>query len=1032
MAELDNLNYLGLVSQAITDFDNIFKALQARGVKNASNKILTNEDMISGAYPTSSYANLITSQLYTLETGTGSSSSIKNFSGQTKALETAGVVYDAEGKAVFTGKIQAVGYYDETSEVTVELPTVKASLNGVAPAAGTGYSLENSDDTQYVITPGENYVLSEVAVDKGKVEINMTDTSLEHTITVTPTTSVVAGGTITNAELVQLSGTAKSSTDVYTYKLSTTSSYNATLTAKAQVALEKPGYVTELTTTKGSYTSELTAQEGNAVEYEIQIPKAAITDIKGSGTVAIVQDGSLETVTTGGYLITATPTVVVDTTNAQISSGYIAASDKITVDEKNITNTASEIRIKQGSLGSATNNAIDYSDNLDIDPVAKDGTAYKINVELAQKYTKEINAGYIDANNDIFEANITLNKDIELAAAALAANPSQEVTSEVDTIFSEGEGDYTVTVNIGEVSVTPIVTTEGYITEAGQVATSKIEAKTKTFSINAGSVSASPVLTATAKAGSEANDGPEASGSGESKVNLFVDLESIDTKRDYYEIDASAFATVSAGYVTSGTIPSSTSAKKYLQKAQLKYIDSEEFGKAVEVTKGGYLPAGLIAEVSEITGTIDKATAAVTIKMAEAASNGKYAITLDGNPQVTDAGYLDQAAVNAGAITLVDFSIAQATGTLNAALVGLDNIQAATPVYNGETNKYTVSFDLQAKSEFTLPNDGYITKGDITSKGGAALNEVNNVLTYTSAAQTGSITLAAATIKTSEDEKVDTVITANGIAEGDESSPYYVDANVKANSTINVEARTAGYLSSDMEAQAVSVVGNGDRVYIKAGTKLTNVAGSKDTAASNTSIDLNDTVYELTIPEYTVNVSGTLEEGYYKDDAAKVSGAATVKEASYSLGKAAVTVTSEVTNTISSEDVTLVDAKDKQTNVKYVTITATGTSDGTATLGTVGYLGTVDQVEVVDPANAVATIFIKEYNDGQAGEGVNTKNNVTVGGEADGENITSAELQTAGTYSKYNTVVTLHNDAMGAGVAYEVERLRARLSGLKA
>lgn len=1066
-----DIAYSALIDQAIASFDNIANKLKTKGViGNSDTPFADNID--TGVYPVSEYPSLIESELFKVEgkvktdlnSSLTSAGLIPYKNGESASSAT--ITYES-ATATLVQAITAGGFYDAGATLKASIATTAVDFKGKAPHAGETdvFSIAGNDPTTsyYTITPEANHLLGSVKIAKGSHAVTLGDISLTEK-TVTANNTIGSTGDSATAVLKKAEETISGGKFHFTLKTETTFSAKAAVSATSTFT---EGYIDNVSVETGKSTNF--AEEKTNTEYKVELDAASISGIDATANVTVAsadadilsavsaaEQQTIENALTGGstigkvetdhfadsYLIYQDSAAgSISIANAAVTPGYISSTHKDTAGNEQISVGNVDIekhyyKVKKGSLG--TNNTCTLEDGKDITGTLnltnKTDGKYVTTFDINKNYTQPITSGYI--KNDNFVASVSGSKTIEIGVGHVQITggdttftPSGDLSTAIGTTAIEGGKSFTISTTT-DISRT---VTEGYIkNNTTDVSAAPELTGSATYWMKSGTISSVASLTATAV---DTEDGkPAESGAEGEKVNLFVDTAP--TSGDYYKIDATASASVTEGYV-SGTESASDTKHLYIPKAKLKYVEAlgENEASFVEVTSGGYIPSGLVAQIADITGTIDKASVAVAIESGNCLNTTSgYEITIA--TKTIDAGYISN---NEGTVSLTKAFINHGKTVLGTTAGAIS--LASTPTWDETKSKYVFSGSGTANTKFTV-TEGYIKASDFSIEAGqGTLNAENNTVT---AQLTAGLSLDKAVLGLDPTVKavIGTGITGNPVVLKD--GKFVVTAKLTANK-IKATVGSAGYLSAKDTQELTLSVDDAD-IEIQAGKKNTGITLADNTANTTwalTGAAQTDNSYKVTLPSKNIGAKTTLAEGYYSgEDLLNVTGSVNITEKTLTIDPASASITHDSTNSaITSDDLVLYsESGANMLAIKAETNCTLGVSAVTA-----GYLKEGTQITLPDGLHAAATKFVKKaiisqtITEGDAthilATASHTEENtvaVTFGDTTIPDSIRETPAEVLGVANTYNTKdvkISIGAHSMGSSVATKLDALAARLAG---
>lgn len=298
------------------------------------------------------------------------------------------------------------------------------------------------------------------------------------------------------------------------------------------------------------------------------------------------------------------------------------------------------------------------------------------------------------------------------------------------------------------ISLTPTVKTKGYLSAASQITGSASTNATSsgdyyysipkaTFSVDGNAIKASTAgyigagdSVANVSAGSLAytstitSSYTDVDGKGEwgttDPTSIFVSsLTDAQKAKDYYTITATGSGNLTAGYI--GSNPTAATKTMYMPKATLAYVTDSNKNKIIEVKTAGFLPAGILHDIGEISGTLDTAELTIDLGNTPTYSSTNNNFTLTATLGVTSAGYVDSSANVSKTV-----AIARATytgGGLSGATTSTLSISSGSDYTTSTGSKAIVvkaSNQTISKAAVTVSTAGYDAAGNTVSAASSA------------------------------------------------------------------------------------------------------------------------------------------------------------------------------------------------------------------------------------------------------------------------------------------------------------------------
>lgn len=1019
-----NKTYTQLIEQAIADFDTIGAVLVNR-------KLIAN--MSDGSVKTAQYAGLMSNHLFTvgnnLAVNDVGSSNIADK--RTSTVEGgASTISYTEDTVNFTIKGKTLGLYGPDSTLTGSFNGVSAVLTGNL----TGVSSVNitTGEGAYVVTPKENEVIKSLSINKASITLDVfaeqDTTSQSDTATLEFGTAGLTSGTFVTStpgdasSYVEITSTAsgeiKGNISATASAKAVTGGYIASIDEIEDVSIANTKYSVEVDKSESLWIKK------TSVPTLTTSTTNTITATAGSGVLA---DGITK------YVINlASPAI---TYSGQIDAGYLEAGSNVSVTGSAGTGTA---YITAGAVGTISKEiGIAVTNNNSLQLNSSQSGAYEIVLNLAdgntsfetKTYTSTNGvAGFVDSGNTT--TTITgVSKTLKIAKAVenLSGTVTIKATTQ-DTPFIEGNtGDYRLVVDADSLkSISRDVITEGYVKSA-DTTTNNITSKAKTFSINRFSGSLGTSLTSTLI------NGETADGAGEDALKSAIiftqaewdKLDEAVKKGDHYTLQSNAtISGFKAGYMASKLADANQT--YYLPKAKVEYRIDDEANEILQVTQGGYLPAGFIGEITnagsiqQATFTISATTGEDNIIKSKAAHEGEDVYRIQLSKTVATSGYIGNAEGTILNADLLYIDHGSVSGTTTAGTITLGAPTARTI---SDVKKYVISASNTSTAKISV-TEGYVKDTDIKVNGAAQEND--GTINITSS---GTINLDVATLKLDSAKGVTLTPDTNvELVAGTGTSAYTIGAVVADGSTVILDAASAGYIMPGDKTTGVAVSTDNFSTttkYIKAGTGVTIALTSDQLNKELLQSDFTTTKEEG--EDYTISVksdavlatNATVGIGYYGADeittAAQtaqnlnISGA--IEAISVPHGKASITGAGTMSLTANGLQL------HESTASGYHVLTL-GYADATqAATVTEGYIKTGEVAYKYGTAASARTYSIKDTGiyTATAGNGL--------------ENNKETVITAAGTYASQNITVTLHADATGSAVDAQLLALQNRLNG---
>lgn len=1113
--------YTDLITRVISDFDSIFDVLVNKKLKfgtgDSAETITVAKHRDTGKIQTSDYATLLGSLVHV--NGLSTNEVIANYGGVKGTAATSSLSIAQDGSYQATVTIPAAAYYDTGSTLKTTIATtgltISESIANVTAADGL-----------YTFTPAttSTALFDTVILKQGSVTVTTNKASVNES-GVTYTTSITSGtisGVLASTDpdaYATGSGDDKKQ-NAYQLKFKTSVTRGGSLVITPTIG-GSDGYLTpteinELKNQEGATlgfadndSTKLTSTFNLNAEQSIYIKKGgfelnsadtsgAVAQITGTGAVW----GTKEEYEAKKAIKLEATVGNVDLTG-KFTEGYVESANNISLGA--ITGLSGEAYLKIGSVGTPEVDAsisLTGDTAIGITKAAAEalgtGKFYKITAAIpdAKKtQAKKLTAGMISSE----DYNITLSstaQDVYIAKGEVTINPKATVTLGSSNIVTTTTSDYAFTVTPSVMNTTEEPGISGF--KAGYFATAPtLSPKTSnavTYYVKPGSVTTTASFSAalTEVAGDGAGGKYETVDNKQVLEDIFeTDLDSV-KNRDYYTITATGISTVVDGYVeASKTVITNNTAVRYLPKADItRQVEYDTDKKTVlrtylEVTKGGYLPSGTIAEIAadgtitdevesisrvyaavkatidaDYTSVISSGTDSKAIFSAEEIVGGyKLAVT---KAAKTSAGYIS-GTTGEGTVS-GDFWIAKGSTTATSEFTPDQSLKDSKPVLTaveeGTGEKKTVigySLTVAGTHKTTVTTqEGYITATEVTLEDveGEEITEGNVIETDVSQTvvfDKANIVAAQDTQQISLGIEVAEDIATVTKAEGEETNPskYVITPKLDGESSIVVHSSVDGYLKST-DTFEIDILADGSKesatpIFIKEGEGGDIVIDTSVTIADTEKLKIRPDFSTLIEDEagdyYKIEAKGKLAvkadmgEGYYgSPEIAKVKSNTAVDLGFVKVNKAEAAASISGSVGITSDDVHFVEtAPANGEGTQYVTISAGATVTGSVSVTSAGYIKNGEATEAKNVADdkGVFPVTPDEVKIALFTDVGTAKAPKTVGqstGALD-EEVKPLVLETEHKYVQSNITVGLTPNAMGSSVIDYFTQLSNRLDG---
>lgn len=1012
MADNTNKTLISFINQAITDFDEIYTVLHAKKTTDAA---ATGDTGVA----TSEYANLINTNLIKVKDLT-----VAQLGGVADNQLTAYTATHAQ-----TDITHSISFADNRITIEGLLPGYYSSAAKIQLTDANLFTTANDDNlvkqeadgkiTGWTITPTSK-IISKVELAAGTVtpSVKSEAGTGADAPTISSSSTLAASGNLAINKLTE--GSVPTGAYQFTITTDTTASGKYVLTG---TETRTKGYV-EAGTTNATADLTLEGLTPTALQDTYYIEKGSIA--LNSITIADKDITSTDVeFAESGYAITSTISQPVLKVNQ--TAGYVEAGTAMDLEIKDWNSVAATKYIKKGAVdnqATPTKMAPTFGSSIGTTTTPDDVTnVIEIKATVANsKVTPVITEGYVKPEVDTKdleveggEASLYINK-----GSSTAAISSVSATPQANDVLAAGSTAYPVTFTLNAKAAGTV--TEGY-QAGGAITIADRTVDDYTVYIKEGSASLTGAIQVDYVDREDNLAKPSAS----------IFLSEAPAKGDYYTVTDNHEISVTAGYITGAA--KGVHNTYYVPRATFEYVDAgtDNIGdNFLQVVTGGYVPAGLITEIADITGNIDEA--ALTAKLdttlagftkvtgtddSSIDASQYYIINLQ-KDSVSDAGYIS---ANQGTLT-GKYTLKKGLSTVTGEVTSVAVKEGAVVTKDTASGKYTLAIESKGTLTHTV-TEGYVTA---TDKAG----EVNF-------AKEGSVELAAATFALETTQITGVEIKTAGVTTA-ESGAYYVEtalADNALNIPLTVNTASEGYIGKD-EKVTVNPTLQTSKVYIKAGVQNTAVNGNGAVTLESDFAESKDGVYKVFVAaDQKVAVKGTLEAGYYGSEAERaVSGNATVTGsldiAHGKVNVSSISVDASVTAVGETEDkiqIKSVLADGETASQFYQVKPVLGTVTDTTTV-TAGYIKEADVTIPETASNSSSAAFYVKKFSATVGD---DSNYVGVAGgfgvDADGNAVDSVVLETEHSYSTKDITVTLHEDACGSSVRSALSALEARLAG---
>ena len=1012
-----NQTYLNLISTAIQDFDSIYGALVDRGVASYGDT-LTNNKYDTGI-ATAEYAGLIR-KLYKVTDESSAEVSLGTYALTYKPSITNVKSAINNKTGVITLSPSEIAVIDSKTTLTGTLKTLSL----------TETSLTKKDSAYVYANESSDTIISDVSIKAGSVEIDLASATIS-SWEATATTKSVALGTELGTNLKTELGTTDNAGDYKAFTLTPT----VEITGKTEVTVgAKEGYsisdgyisASDITIKSNKTEVDTTKELASAAASTLYIKKAGLKNVTANGDIgfngsqltSVAYDKETQTWAGEGYDIVASATLTV---SGDITSGYLESDGKLSADQS--SSTTQIFRVAKGSVSDITlTNTHTVSGDEEILAAESETDVYTIKVKTnAIDSDHSVTAGYITEELKGFNISAAEEStDIRIAAGSVTATSdiSVKTVTGANVHLENGTDRHEIKINIGSIIENKTIK-EGYVTEK-DISVTPVAAKDVSIFLDNPTHTCEGGLTITAV---DVDENGEIEGNYPAGTSALF-LKEAPKGRDYFSIVANSTCTVGIGYTPTGLTGGWTETY-YLPKAELKYIKDDEKGNLITVETGGYLPAGLLTEISQISGTLDIAEVYSSLTLASTPVDGKYTITAGYNGTSSSLGYFNGQESFKGGTLEID----QGKADIKATIETLEFVENSA-VASGENYTLNVKADGTVKTTVT---NGLIKSNDLTFNEKASTSGASEKITLTSA-----ITVKKAGLSLSANTVDVDMVESNYFSKSE--TKFAVTPKLSASQTVTVTP-TEGYLTA-ADAKTLSVAqGEATTYYLKEAS-----VGSIATASDSAAITLAGNFDETVAGDYTINLAAgsvvkatvDVEEGYLTKKTQTNTIAVTGNDFTVAHGSVKSEIETVTTN-VTSTDVALSGTKGEGT---WYVIKGNASATSKVTV-TEGYIKDVAADKDLTNSSASATeaqAWVKGVNlstvkDTTLNKDVYEYSGVgieTVAGEGGENTQVAADVQyisVAESYAKHDIKVSLHADAMGSKVREEFAKLQARLLG---
>lgn len=1050
MADYSNYNYVQLVTQAISDFDSIFRALVNRKVVGDSGVALTEANMNDGSVITSAYAGLITNQLFKVDGVTNgilenidNTNVIPNYASKTQLGILDSLTYGVNGDNTVSNslnvKLSNHGYYSKNSIINLSIPVQTISLSGsVSPSVGsTAQPHIEVGSSKITVKPYDNTILGKVQVDLGKLKAEINASNITTAIELKNSISINAEETEIDYKLEL--DTEDNPSDYVKLAVDASSSARGTISATPTVEFSQ-GYIDnsnasiQTTSTQIAYSS---GDSSTAETKEVYIKKTTLGNIEGQGTIKLDHDIELDTSAdeTNGYRIAAS----LDTLSltADVNKGYISENATLSGTAE-IQNAVTYI--KKGSIDESEiklqNLEIENTDNIVLN-ATENAFNIKLNIpEGSNVFNVSVNPGYI--TDDVYSGTYSFASDqvlsipkgsMEISNVIKDITISDENNIVTDVLGRDVEGYYELSTS-ASISSYINAKREGYFknfTSEYVTLPEETSAEGGKYYIKKGSVSINhPVINTTPS---------------NNTTNISVFLDSAPSSGEYYITKFNNSLNFTEGYIKESETTVSNVLTKYLPKAEVELTEGET-GTFLNIKTAGYLESGIL----DIAGGGSGGDAGLTSASVTAVLNagelifgeGIYNEDLNDYENISDDDYVLSVTKNvptAGYISSAqgELSLAKAYfiphGKINAS-ASITSVSMSTNPTVSSATEFVFTGTAKGNAYINLTKEGYVKASDITS---------TNIGDYSF-----EFKLPKAELSTT-DSTIDLSATVQNVKYSNSVSTKYVFKPIIAeNDLISLKVQQNGYITTDSYIDIAPKTSTATPTYyIQAGTGgvINETLLNNLTFANNGSLLSESTAgekYTITVSG-SANISGKISEGYYNgsDAYSNISGSAKIADGqTTSIAKGKVSSTASATLGIQSSSIVLHSADDvKGYESSYYLIKPTIDSSSFKNTANIveGYVKSEDVALASTISTNSPNTYVAKYTTDVTVNPVDDSKSVYkpftngISGGATGTDVTVISI--ADKYSDKDIILTIDADATGSNVVTYINKLRNRLSG---
>ena len=292
-----------------------------------------------------------------------------------------------------------------------------------------------------------------------------------------------------------------------------------------------------------------------------------------------------------------------------------------------------------------------------------------------------------------------------------------------------------------------------------------------------------------------------------SPTSIFVDsLTDAQKAKDYYTITATGSGTLSAGYISAN--PAAATKTVYMPKATLAYVTDSNKNKIIEVKTAGFLPAGVLHDIGEISGTLDIASLGINLGSTPTynSTTGKFDLTA--TLAVNSAGYVDgsstaSATASIAKATYTGGGLSGATTSTLSVTSGSDYLSTSGKAVTIKASNHTIT---RAKTSVAtagyadLDNTTVLDAGSATITGGSTTvyiksgtlssnsgsNAINNLDSTATPANKGAAKVYSTAAKADANNYV--TVSATATASASVSTSGWIDTQTKSTGNLTTTA----------------------------------------------------------------------------------------------------------------------------------------------------------------------------------------------------------------------------------------------------